>query len=335
VRLLTAGSKAEQVAARTSLVRLAGASVPRAILAEMDQAAGPLRVALIEILVTRRARDTIPDLLAMSLDADPAVRMAAMAALGQLAGPQHIAGMVQGVLKAKPGRERAAAEKAVMFVCGRISDAEQQATPLLAALDELAAADRLALLPTLGRVGGPAARTIIEAAMADPDPAVHQTGLRALCNWPDASIAPRLIELVRCAQHAADRTMALRALIRIAPLPDGRPADQRLQLLQQAMTMCMRDAERNLVLQRASAIRILPTLHFVIPYIDQPTYAQQACKTVVELAHHRGLREPNKAEFHRALERVIQTSRDATVVERARRYRKGQTWARPIEPQSR
>jgi len=50
---------------------------------------------------------------------------------------------------------------------------------------------------------------------------------------------------------------------------------------------------------------------------------------VVELAHHRDLREPNKAEFDRALDKVIQTSKDATVVDRANRYKKGQTWARP------
>jgi hypothetical protein len=50
---------------------------------------------------------------------------------------------------------------------------------------------------------------------------------------------------------------------------------------------------------------------------------------VVELAHHRGLREPNKAEFDQALDKVIQTSQDATVVDRAQRYKKGQTWVRP------
>ena len=43
----------------------------------------------------------------------------------------------------------------------------------------------------------------------------------------------------------------------------------------------------------------------------------------------RGLREPHKAEFDQALDKVIQTSQDATVVDRAQRYKKGQTWVRP------
>ena len=56
---------------------------------------------------------------------------------------------------------------------------------------------------------------------------------------------------------------------------------------------------------------------------------QPACETIVELAHHRELREPNKSEFDPALDKVIKLSTDAVVVDRANRYKKGETWARP------
>ena len=256
-----------------------------------------MRVTLLEILAARRAVDTIPDMLAAAVAADSSVRAAAMAALGQLAGPEHVPGLVQGVLRAEPGREREAAEKAVMFVCSRIADGEQRAEPLLAAMGTLNESDRTAILPTLGRVGGPAALKVIEAAIGDSDPELHDAGLRALCNWPDASIAARLTELAQQDEHPEHRTKALRALIRIASLPDGRTDVEKLELLRTAMAICTRDTERNLVLQRATAIRIPETLRFLMPYLDQPAYAQQACQSVVELAHHRSLRDSNKAEF--------------------------------------
>ncbi len=79
----------------------------------------------------------------------------------------------------------------------------------------------------------------------------------------------------------------------------------------------------------ASTIRIPETLRFLLPYLDQPAYAQQACQAIVELAHHRELRDGNKAEFHTALDKVLEVSRDATVLERADRYKRGQTWVRP------
>jgi HEAT repeat protein len=333
LRLLTEGSPAEQDAARTALTRLPGESVSTAVAAEMKQAAVAKRVTLIGILATRRAFDTAADLLPAAVDADSSLRSAAMAALGELAGPEHIPGMVRGILAAEPGREREAAEKAVMLVCSRINDAQQQAAPLLAAMEPLNPADRMAVLPALGRVGGPAALKIVKTAIADSDPRLHEAGLRALCNWPNASIAPELMERVQADDHPGDRTAALRALIRVAPLPDGRSEAARLELLQKALALCTRDTERNLTLQRAAAIRAPETLRFLVPYLDQPAYAQQACQAVVELAHHRDLREPNKAEFDRALDKVIQTSKDATVVDRANRYKKGQTWARPTVPE--
>jgi hypothetical protein len=74
------------------------------------------------------------------------------------------------------------------------------------------------------------------------------------------------------------------------------------------------------------------TLRFLLPFLDQPELAQQACLSVVELAHHRGLREPNKAEFDPALDKVIATSTDAVVIDRAQRYKRNQTWVRPAAP---
>ena len=168
---------------------------------------------------------------------------------------------------------------------------------------------------------------IIEDVIADAE--LHDTGIRALCNWPNASIAPRLIELAESDPHADHRLRSLRALIRVAPLPDERTNAERLAVLKKAMTMCERDKERLYVLDRAKAVRIPESLRFVMSHVEQPRFAEQVCLTVVELAHHRGLREPNKAEFHRALDKVIATSKDAEVVDRAQRYKKDQTWVRP------
>ncbi len=329
VSLLSSTSLAEQAAARASLVRLQGDGVATAIAADSKRAPTPLRVTLIEILATRRALDTLPDLLVAASDSDPVVRAAAMTALGQIAGPDAIAGMLTGVLKAKPGSERVAAEKTVMFVCARIPEADARATPVLAAMQKLPASDQTALLPTLGRVGGPAALQVVEGAIADTNAERHEMGIRALCNWPDASVAPRLIALTSGDKHSEHQSMALAALIRVAPLPDNRSTSERLELVQEVLGMCEDDEQRNLVLKRASAIRTLETLRFIVPYLDKPSHAQQACETVVELAHHRALREPNKPEFDAALDKVIQTSKNATVIERANRYKRGETWVRP------
>jgi hypothetical protein len=80
-----------------------------------------------------------------------------------------------------------------------------------------------------------------------------------------------------------------------------------------------------LVLDRAKAIRTMDSLRFVISYMDKPECAQRACATVVELAHYRELRDPNKAEFDKALDKVIGICKDAGMVDRAKRYQRGET----------
>ena len=82
------------------------------------------------------------------------------------------------------------------------------------------------------------------------------------------------------------------------------------------------------MLERANAIRIVETLRFVRPYLDDPQLAEPACKSVVELAHHQKLRDPNKAEFVQALDKVIATTKNPELVERANRYKEGKTWER-------
>jgi HEAT repeat protein len=331
IKFFSEGTPAEQAAARRSLVVLPGTEASEAMASELDSAATPVRVMLMETLTTRRARNTIPAIVGTALDDDPDARRAAMVALGQLAEADHISVMVQGVLKAEPGSEREAAEKAVMLACHRIPEPQEQVKPLLEAMDLASELERTILLSTLGRVGGPAALVVVEKAISDADTKQHEAGLQALCNWSDASIAFRLLELARTHKDDNHRRNALRALIRIAPLPDERSDQLRLDLLKTAMSMCREDSDRLQVLDRAKAVRAVETLGFIKPYLELPSYSEQASLSIVELAHHSGLRESNKAEFHAALDQVIDTSLDATVVDRARRYKKGETWVRPKE----
>jgi hypothetical protein len=120
--------------------------------------------------------------------------------------------------------------------------------------------------------------------------------------------------------------MLVAALIRVAPLPDGRTDAERLTMLKKAMELANSDAQRKAVIKRARAIRSLETFRFIAPYMDDPKFSQIACETVVELAHHKVLRQPNKAEFNPALEKIIKLSKDPEVILRAKHYLKDETW---------
>ena len=329
VSYLSSDSESIKASAKAALVQLRGKPISPAITELMNRAPPTVRVDLIDALTSRRAIESIPDILSAAVDKDASVRSAAMKSLGRIAGPEDVEGMVKGVLRAESSRERADAEKNVMFVCNRIEDPEQRAEPLLTAIKKLSRGDQLKMMSTLGRVGGAEALTIVKDTINDRDARTHEIGIKALCNWPNSAAVPRLIELAQSDDHPAHRTSALRALIRIAPLSDGRNDLQKLSLLKTSMMMCERDTERSFVLERARAIRIPESLEYVLRYLDQPAFTETVCETIVELAHHRNLREPNKAEFHSALDKVIATSKDPTSVDRAQRYKENKTWVRP------
>jgi HEAT repeat protein len=329
LQLLGKGTAAERSAAKMSLVRIPGQTISRQIASRMKEFSATTKVAMIDVLTTRRAVETIPIILTAAVSSESTVRRAAMASLGKIAGREHIAGMVQGVLKATPGSEQATAEKQIMFVCARAGDPAKRSAPLIEAINKLNTQQRMTMLSTLGRVGGKDARNKIEAALQSRNSTLHSLGIRAISNWPDASIAPRLMQLAKTDPHASHRTTALRALMRVAPLSDGRTDDQRLTLLKQAVAMASADRERILALDRARAIRTTGSLRFILPYVSKAATAEQACLSIVELAHHRTLREPNKPEFDKALDLVIKTSKNAVVIDRAKRYKADQTWVRP------
>ena len=292
----------------------------------MKTAAPAQRVKLLQLLVARHAIDTVPTLLEAAKDGDARVRVAALEALGQLAGPELVAKLARLILDAKDSAAREEAEKALMLIAQRNPEVDKRALPLLEVMSGLSENEKTTLLSALGRIGGEPALKVIEEALADKTSARSAAALRALCNWPDGGVAPQLVEFALAAKDPASRKMVVDALIRVAPLPDKRADAERLAMLKKAMALASSGEQQALVLKRARAIRSLETLRFVAPYMDQPQFSQLACQTVVELAHHKVLRQPNKDEFNTALDKVIALSKDPVVILRARRYQKDQTW---------
>jgi len=307
-------------AASQSLQRICDPEVDVQIAALLRDETDPSRrAAWIELVEARRSAGAVAMLLSEAKHDRPEVRSRAMAALANLARPKDAAALASAVLKAEKGAERDNAEKAVMLVCQQVPDAEERAAPVINILQTASPADRAALLPLLGRIGGSEARRAIQPALSSDDADLYEAAVRALCNWPDASVAGQLLELSERAESATHRLWALRALIRVIALPSAMADAEKLAMLQQAMRRAERDDERNLILQRVSAVRTVESLRFLLPYLDQPSLAQTAGASITELGRHKELRDPNKAEFIPALEQVLKTNQDGTVLEQARR----------------
>ncbi|MGH7194491.1 MAG: hypothetical protein ACREJM_13310, partial [Candidatus Saccharimonadales bacterium] len=258
----------------------------------------------------------------------------ALNALGQLAGPEQLSAMIPAVLKAQKGGERNAAERHVAEVAARIDNAGQRGDVLIAAINKADASQRDELLALVGRVGGKRLIDFVGEIATGGDAARRRLAIDALSKWPDASPADKLLEI---ADHATESTksgpgereQAFEGYVKLSATRDGRSDNQRLERMKQAMQAARTSQEKSLVINRCRTAYTVDALRFVLPYAAQAPFAQIACETIVELAHHREIRDSNKAEFDKALDQVIKTSEDPVVVDRAQRYKRGETWERP------
>jgi len=307
-------------AARKSLESLAGEDADGRLIELMQRARDPgQRALLIEVLQERRAASAAPALLEEARHEDAGVRLRALAALGRLAGSGEVAGMIQVLQKAE-GAERDEAERSITAICLRIPRRDGPAGPVLAAYARAGEDEKNTLLPLLGRIGGTAALEEIRRALKSDDVKRQDAGARGLCNWPDAGAAGDLLNLAGVEKH---RSQALRALVRVVQQGGGPPDEQRAALLKQAMALATRKDDRNLILGSVSRIRRIESLRLAATCLDDPELSRRACRTIVELARNRRLRNRNREEFDRALEKVIQVSRDKNLADRAREYLSG------------
>jgi len=275
---------------------------------------------IVEILDRRRAVTAMGLLLELAAGDNADLRRRAFAALARLAGPGEVPPMIQAMLKLKDPREREDAEKAIAAVCGRISEPDGRADPVLAVYHRLDSAQQISIMPLIGRIGGSKSLKLLRQMLAPSAPKLYDAAAEAICNWPDAQAAEDMLHLASSAPSEQQRVRAVRAVARVAVLQDDRPDAQKLDLLKRAMKLATRNEDRALILDRAASVRHIDTLRFAVAYLDDPVLAPNACRTVVELAHHRGLRDPNKAEFAAALRKVIAATKDDNLAQRAKKY---------------
>ncbi len=327
-KALQSGTSLEQQAARNALIRMTSASIVGMIAAESKTASPQVRSKWIEILAARRAISEVATIIAATTDNDGGVRIAAMNALGQIGQPEQLAAMLPGLLKASRGSERDNAERNIAEVCKRINNEDERGNALIAALNTVDASQRDELMSLVGRVGGKRLISFVADIATGSDVARRAFGIDALSKWPDASPADTLLKIANETNVDAERRQAFAAFVKVSANRDNRNDKQRLERMKQAMREARNLEEKTAVINRTRTAYDVESMRFVRPFLDEPELSQIACETIVELAHHRNVRNPHKEEFDVVLDKVIALAKNEEWIERARRYKRGETWER-------
>ena len=293
--------------------------VDTAVIAAYKTSRGQQRGKLTEVLIARRIITAIPMLLELAgTENDPSLAAAVSHALIALGDDKTLPRLVDVLLTAREDGRREKIEAIYLKIAAKQQGAVE---PILVAMKDDVSTARL--LPLAGCLGGEPARKKIERSLASEKQQVRAAALRGLCNWPDASVADRLAALAKQDTDQSVRITALRGYIRVAGAKSDRFTPKSLEMLQWAFQAAERREERILAVHRACNLRDVQTLRWLVKLLENEVVAPEACRSIVELAHHRDLRNPNREEFAQALKTVLVVSKDATMIERAKGYLEG------------
>ncbi len=187
--------------------------------------------------------------------------------------------------------------------------------PLCAALAQAPPAVKPALLRVLRSVGGPKVLAAIRSAAADAHAETRETALRVLCDWPAPDALPDLMPLARAAADPRFKILALRGVIRLAPL-QAVSAERKAASLREAMDLAERNEEKTLVLAALGGIPAPGALALVTPHLGTPELKEAACLAAVGIAEKIAPTHPDAVA--EAMQQVLKAAPGEAIALRAR-----------------
>lgn len=283
---LDSDRKAEVKAGIEALVGIATATASERIASAITDAPDRTRIALLTVLARRGARQQLAAVFREMKHADADVRLAAIAAAGELADDVATQQRLVSLLTAATAQpERTALETALAAVSNRLPESARRAAPILAAVRTEDVDDYCSLLRVLGRIGGNAAFAAVHrAAIADSRKPVQDAGYRALSTWPQAKAASQILELARAAENVNHHVLAMRAFARLVSIDNKQPSAKKLKLYRSGMDAARRVDEQKHLLSKIGELKTDDALQALEPYLDQQELSSEAASAMITAA---------------------------------------------------
>ena len=321
------GEGSAATAAKEGLKSLAGAAADEAIVGRLAGADAKAKVVLLEIAGARGAVAATPAAIKALSETDASARLAAIAALGQLADAKEMELLIARALGGGEPAEKQAAQAALRTAAQRMADREACSARLAARLGGASAEDQVYLLELLATLADAKALQAVANAARSSEPAIKDAATRVLGEWPNALAAPTLLDIARNDPEVKYQIRALRGYIRIARqllLAD----DERLAMFRTAMETAKRNDERQLALDILTRVPSVDTLRLAVSYLGDKALRAAAADAAVNIAGKLVTTQPKAVA--EAMRKVIESraagktgSRAKELLERAQPTRTG------------
>ncbi len=272
--------------AKETLAELPGKNFNSQIVAMLPKSEEENYILLLQLIGQRRI-DAVPVVVKSLGHSDPAVRSAALVALGETVPLAKLSLLVSQVVSPKFPEDAQVAQRALMAASIRMPDREACATELAIALDHSPAAAKTTLMEILGAVGGAKSLQTLATAAKSSDPELQDAGSRLLGKWNGVDAAPVLLDLAKTAPVEKYRIRALRGYIGLAR-KFAMPEKQRVEMCQNALDSTRRSAEQKLVLDVLKLHPSVAGLHLALKSMQIAAVKDEATQAALVIAQKVG-----------------------------------------------
>jgi HEAT repeat protein len=300
----------EKQAARDALDSLNAQGVDDAVLVAAAASDVAQRVEVLRAIGTRRISTGLPALIKSVGDADQSIRGEALKSLSLVADFDNLNQILPLLASAKEDADRDAVGRALADVIRKNADVDGRAEPILEAAKSAELPLKTAYIKVLGQIGGERAKAAVLEAIRNPDPALHEAGVRALAAWPDPSPMSELLVLAKEDKNNTLAILALRGYIRMAGMPSQRKPEETVELFVKALAACKRSDEKKAVLGGLGNVRHPKSLEIVLPMIADEALTGEASAAAINIARELVNRTQSLPEAKNALAKVLETSKN-------------------------
>lgn len=310
------GQADEARAARESLYSLTDPKVNEVILGCITYGDPPAKVELIACIRERAIKSAVPTLLTMAKDADSKVSKESIKTLAELATPDELPQLIEILINIQSEALRQDAEKTVVAVAQKMTASEKRADAILAAMPSAKdVTSKSSLLSVLGKVGGVKALPVLCSALADADPELQKTAIKALSEWPDGAPADDLLKVAETSGNKTNQALALRGFVRLIGLKSGRSEEETIKMYRTAMNLAPGANEKKMILAELSKAKILSALDMAAEYLEDAELRQEAAAAVIKMADDTMLKDPQQTKV--LLQKVLQVSESDSMKKQA------------------
>jgi len=237
----------ERAAARSSLDRMRGAAVDKAIVAAIGPAPAKVKVELIRSAGERAIAASSDALLAAVRESDAAVKREAFRALRETAGAGHVSALLSLLTSSTNESDRRESERALSAALRR-SSASYSAEVLTAYRAASNSGVKASLLQVMGQSGAREALPLLRATLENSDADLVRGAILALTEWPDEQPLADLLAFAGRTQTATHQVLALRAVLKLMELPAQRAPAESVKILESVMNQARQPDEKKTVL---------------------------------------------------------------------------------------